>query len=262
MKHFLEHWNKSINIVDRYDLTFPLHLHEAAEFIMVEKGELTLHLFHEDFLLKPGSLAALFPGQLHGYTSLSPSTHIRMIIFHSSVVPDFLPELSHCHPSVPVISREELSPDVPFIFDRLYTIGDPPDSRLIAAWIGLLLATLLPQLCLKKNSDLGEADLLYRLTNYLSLHYTEDVSLDTLARKLHVNKYYLSHTLSDKLHMSLTDYVNQLRIDRAAQLLTTTTDSIQSVGAQSGFETQRTFNRVFKKQTGMTPNEFRAAKQP
>ena len=129
------------------------------------------------------------------------------------------------------------------------------------AWIQLIMAMILPKLKMIKNTDMGEYDLIYRIIDYLSSHYTEHVTLDDLAKELRVNKYYLSHTFWSKLNSGFPDYLNRLRCDHAQMLLSSTNEHIATVGELSGFETQRTFNRVFKLHTGMTPNEYRAAKQ-
>lgn len=87
------------------------------------------------------------------------------------------------------------------------------------AWIQLIMAMILPKLKMIKNTDMGEYDLIYRIIDYLSSHYTEHVTLDDLAKELRVNKYYLSHTFWSKLNSGFPDYLNRLRCDHAQMLL-------------------------------------------
>ena len=130
-------------------------------------------------------------------------------------------------------------------------------ARRMRRALSLIMAMVMPKLPLVKTDKNGESDLVYQIVEYLAAHYTEHVSLNDLAKQLHVNKYYLSHAFSAKLHSSFPDYLNRLRCDHAKMLLSTATEDIMTVGELSGFETQRTFNRVFKSYTGMTPHEYR-----
>ena len=61
-------------------------------------------------------------------------------------------------------------------------------------------------------------------------------------------------------HASITNYINQLRLDHARELLTTRPSmSIDEVATASGFSVRRTFSRLFKEKFGLTPTEFREA---
>ena len=86
------------------------------------------------------------------------------------------------------------------------------------------------------------------------------VALDLLEKELHISKYYISHTLSSKLHMGFNDYVNSLRISNACRLLKKSDRSITEISDLVGFNTLRTFNCAFFKQMGMTPSEYRSKK--
>ena len=61
-------------------------------------------------------------------------------------------------------------------------------------------------------------------------------------------------------HASITDFINQLRLDHARELITTRPDmSIDEVATASGFSVRRTFTRLFRERFGLTPTEFRRA---
>lgn len=259
MKHFFQEWTDSINLITEHNINFPLHLHKTVELVLVEDGQVTMNLADSSYTLTKGDVAIIFPGQLHGYTSDSDTSMLRILIFNPLLFKEFFNEMEHQHPEIPFLHTEEADSDIYMAFDRLYGQDSDDNSQVKLAWIHLILALLMPNLTMTKNSDMGEADLLYRIIDYLSSHYTEHVTLDLLAKELHVNKYYLSHTFSDKLNSSFPDYLNHLRCDHAMMLLTSTNNSITEIGELSGFETQRTFNRVFKQITGMTPNEYRTS---
>lgn len=84
-------------------------------------------------------------------------------------------------------------------------------------------------------------------------------SIDVIAKKIGSNSKYVSQVINDKLGCSFTNYVNDLRIREAQQILSERKSerySIEGVGNMVGFQSKSTFNSQFKKFTGMTPTEF------
>jgi two-component system response regulator YesN len=94
---------------------------------------------------------------------------------------------------------------------------------------------------------------------YLDEHYDKDVSLDTLADKLGITRSYLSTYFKEKTGVYFVDYVNSVRINKAKELLMNSDVKIQNAAAQVGYQNINSFNRMFKKFTGLTPSEFRKA---
>ena len=88
---------------------------------------------------------------------------------------------------------------------------------------------------------------------------TADLSLHTIARKLNVNSSYLSSLFHREYGCTLTEFVNRERIDHSILLLQMTSRSIQDIAAESGIQDVNYFIKLFKKQTGFTPRQFRKA---
>lgn len=257
MSYFFQEWIDPINLLEEYNLTFPPHLHDTVELIYITEGSVGLDIVTQNYTLYTGDFAIVFPGQLHGFHDIGSANKIHMIIFHVSQIPQFARELEHYHPENPIIRREKLHPDILMAFQRLFHLGNEEDLRIRQAWIHLIISNLFSAFRLQENTDTGDTYLVVKILEYLSSHFTESLTLEALAQELHVNKYYLSHTFSNKLYLSFTTCVNRLRIEKAMQLLKTTNLSIETIGGMVGYETQRTFNRVFKKMVGLTPREYR-----
>ena len=81
-----------------------------------------------------------------------------------------------------------------------------------------------------------------------------------IARELGVSKYHLSHVFSARLHTSFREYVNALRLDCARDLLAATELSMLEVSMESGFDSLRTFNRVFQERFRQTPSQYRKSR--
>ena len=86
---------------------------------------------------------------------------------------------------------------------------------------------------------------------------TADLSLKAIAEKLNVNASYLSTLFHKEYGCTLTEFVNNQRIERAIALLKITSKSVQEIATDCGIHDTNYFIKLFKKQTGTTPHKFR-----
>ncbi|WP_181909606.1 helix-turn-helix domain-containing protein [Paenibacillus taihuensis] len=92
---------------------------------------------------------------------------------------------------------------------------------------------------------------------YMEEHFSEELSLDIIASKLNITSGYLSTYFKEMMGANFVDYVNEFRIKQAWALLLQSELKIQDVALKSGYNTLSSFNRTFKKFTGVTPTEYR-----
>lgn len=83
------------------------------------------------------------------------------------------------------------------------------------------------------------------------------MTLDKMAFDIGVSKYVLSRVFSKTFHRNFNQYVNDARLNYAVHCLENINDSITDICMDSGFESQRTFNRVFKERYHLSPSEYR-----
>ena len=92
-------------------------------------------------------------------------------------------------------------------------------------------------------------------------HYTEDIQLTTLASKDSVSIARLSTDIKKKLGMNFSDYVTQLRIQRAKELLSDESMSVSEIAEIVGYNDYFYFIKVFKKVQGISPSKYRKTLQ-
>lgn len=95
--------------------------------------------------------------------------------------------------------------------------------------------------------------------NYINFHYTEPLSLESLAGRFVVNKNYLSTRFHQEVGMTVTAYINRTRIERSVPMLEKTSLSIQEIAESCGFSDGNYYTRVFRRLNSMTPHEYRIA---
>jgi YesN/AraC family two-component response regulator len=112
------------------------------------------------------------------------------------------------------------------------------------------------------GSDLSvqqQPDIPCVLKNYILNHYNEDIKLNAIASTMHYSSSYLTKVFSQEYGCSPSKYIISVRIQNAQQLLKHNHDlSVKQIGEAVGYPEPGYFSRVFKKQTGVSPLEYRS----
>jgi two-component system response regulator YesN len=103
----------------------------------------------------------------------------------------------------------------------------------------------------------SEQSLIGKVNHYIAEHYSEDLSIKSLALAHFVNPNYLSSLFAKRNGVPFTSYINNLRIEKSKTLLLETARTINDIAQAAGFSDYFYFNKVFKKLTGTTPAKFR-----
>ena len=256
MRPYFENLSCRLRLAPGFPASFPEHLHTQFELACLFSGSARMLVDGETYPLGPGDVCLCFPGAIHAYADAENANGL-MLIAAPGQFPDFASLLERRRPECPVVSLRELPEDVEMCLKRL---REECTGKLCEAavrgYVQVLLARILPRLRLIDPPE-THSDLAFRIMSYLSRHFAEPVTLHTLSEALSVSPSHLSHTLSRRLHTNLRAYVNALRADQACTLLRSTGFSVTRIAYECGFETQRTFNRAFREQCGLSPSEYR-----
>lgn len=95
------------------------------------------------------------------------------------------------------------------------------------------------------------------LHEYIRNHLNEDLSLNRLAEVCHFHPVYLSRVYKETAGITLGDYINRVREEKAEELLRTTRMTVLEISKEMGFATDNYFCRWFRKRTGMSPQHYR-----
>lgn len=95
------------------------------------------------------------------------------------------------------------------------------------------------------------------ILKYIHANYLEPLYLVDIANKFFYNQTYISDLIKRNLGKNFTEYVIELRIEKACKLLSSTDDSISSIAAKCGYNDYCYFTKQFKKITGKTPSAYR-----
>lgn len=110
---------------------------------------------------------------------------------------------------------------------------------------------------LNEHTDYSSNNIISNIKTYIHKNINKTLTLDKISSLFFINPSYCSHLFKEKTGINFVDYVNNVRIERAKELLKTTDDKVFKIANNLGFENTKYFFRLFKKVTGLTPEEFR-----
>lgn len=95
------------------------------------------------------------------------------------------------------------------------------------------------------------------LKEYLDRNYAQKITLDGLAERFYINKYYLTKVFKEQYGQSITAYLLNIRITKAKQLLRFTEKSVEEIGLEVGLGAPHYFSQTFKSLEGVPPSVYR-----
>lgn len=99
--------------------------------------------------------------------------------------------------------------------------------------------------------------ILDELLKYIGTNYGSKLSLDLLASHTHLSREYLCRYFKKQTGKNISDYILEVRIKKAKEMLRSTTHSITEIGIYCGFPSVSSFQKGFKKSECITPSEYR-----
>lgn len=115
------------------------------------------------------------------------------------------------------------------------------------------------EICTKlENSKEKEAgSIIDRAKEYINENFRRDISLDDVSSEVDISPYYFSKLFKQETGKNFIEYLTEIRLKNARELLQDSRLSIKEICAQSGYSDPNYFSRIFKKYEGVTPSEFR-----
>jgi AraC-like DNA-binding protein len=257
MEHqfFYESHVSRIRITKAPSYSFTAHMHDKVELLYAITGTTIVNIDDTSHTLTPGEAVLIWPNRIHSYTNIAQGVDYMAIIDPSCIHEHANLFITHdC--AYPYLPAEKVHPHVSMCLEALMNKPTPP-MQLVNAYLDIVMGRLLERLDLVPANDVHRQELVGNILLYIAEHIHDEITLDTLARDLFANKYQISRIFSTKIGCNLCTYVNRLRIASSLNLLKDPTLNISDIAEQCGFNSERTFFRVFREQCGITPKQYR-----
>lgn len=147
-----------------------------------------------------------------------------------------------------------LSENAHFIQDLYVTIRYDKFVQKVCEYVRLLMKHMEP------NCLMAASPVIHKAARYLKGNLHRKITLEEIAQYCCVSVYHLSHLFKRETGMSPIDFLNRLRVEKAAYYLEATDCTIQQIASFVGFLDANYFTRAFKKYVKCTPSAYRKAK--
>jgi AraC-like DNA-binding protein len=263
---------KLIDVVYRNESFWETHRHKLVRertmlhsLALVTEGAGLFELNGQTAALTPGVVFQIWPGCAMSITT----TPERPVLFYSVQFRYCMLEWDgesasarSCEEQLPLpgVSSYPASSPLRDMFESAYKAwrGKTADYewRVFAQTIQLLERLTSGELRPSSADEAGDR-LVGESIDFMKTHYKEPISRDRLAGLLSLSPAYFSTMFRKRTGYSPVQYLTKIRLDEAKRLLRSTRIPVADVAAETGFADSFYFARVFAKETGLSPSEFR-----
>lgn len=259
-----------------------LEMHEHSDFFeltIVLDGTALHNVNGESYFIKKGDVFGVSDGLYHSFSECR-NFRICNIMFRPDVIFAPFPDLKHCpgfHSLFvvePYLVREQKYKnrlrlnindfeEARCLIDRMikeYQSCDAGFVSTVTAYFIELVSFLMRRYDSNKT-DNDEISTFSRAVAFMERNFTEKTTVEEIAGIAGMSVRHFQRQFKGTYHITPQDYITSLRMQRAMALLTRTVDSITSIALDCGYQDSSLFARRFRKYTGVSPKEYRAARK-
>ena len=246
------------------------HGHGDLEIGILLDGALTLFTEFRQHELRAGDIYIINRYQIHSFLNKGGQNQILAFQIH----PDFYRRIDYqlglLHLDNSIIRNGELHSS---LYQTLLSCADSyfssspynavKCSSLILDAIYQLLTCTEYTITSEKESATAKnnSKRLNRITDYISEHYLEHISLQDIAALENITTYHASHFITKMLGISFQEYLNNIRFEHALQLVGKSDLPILDICLETGFSSSRYLNQMFIKKLGCNIKEYRKKRE-
>ena len=250
------------------------HWHDETEIIVIKKGEGIVYVNLTRYQVKANDIIFVFPEQLHSIEQLDDNVmEYENILFKDSLLKSPTHDLCAQKYITPLFSGNlSFNPIVnefcifhtqllscinaiDVLCDRKETGYQLGVKGYLFQIIFLIISnidnTIIP------NTNSKTSDKIKLALTYISTHYNEPITIEEIANFCLYSKSHFMKFFKNNIGMSFVAYLNDYRLEMAANELLDNSENILEVAINAGFDNLSYFNRSFKKKYGVTPGNYR-----
>lgn len=233
-------------------------LHEY-QILYITEGNGILETKEGKYNLQPGSVILLTPGKWHRYRPNKNTGWTEYYIgFEGKIARHFLSN-ALLKENLPVIHCG-LHEEIIACYNQAFDItqkSKPGYQQVLSGVVIKLIGLILSAIKNKEFSGKPIETIIEKTRQYLHDHYPENIDLEKLAADNDIGYSYFRKMFKRFTGISPGQYLLQVRISKAKDLIITTDQNIKDIALITGFDSIYYFSRVFKEKTGKTPIELR-----
>jgi AraC-like DNA-binding protein len=257
-----------------------LHYHDYAEISYFTGGSGFETINGVRHLLRQGTVSFLLPNHMHSISG-APGQHVSkycclfdiQLLFGHQEDSEFSRLLDSIGTDLPSFldfegsEKEKMKQILEFLLE-ISSESDTPiyrhlvRTKLTEAILIYIRCASRQQSChnplIANRESAARTQLFWPVLRYVHLHYRKPLSLEELAQRFELSVSYIGVSFKKYTGHTFVKYIHHLRIETADNMLQHTNISITDIAMEVGFESFRTFARVFREMKGITANQFRS----
>lgn len=263
---------KIFHIRDKKDIKFQYHHHDFSKIVILIDGDLTYYIEGKAYILKPWDILFINKNEIHKPV-INPNKYYERIVIWLN--PDFMAkyaqgnnDLLKCF-EVAIKNNYNLlrlnMKSIEIIKNIIQDIQSCDNSNefgseILKESLFVQLMVLMNRLFLNSDKNRDLEDIQYDKTiegvlNYINSNLENDLSIDTIASKFFISKYYLMRKFKSQIGSSIHNYIIQKRLILAKSLISEGL-TMSNVCSKCGFNDYSSFVRAFKKVYGVSPSNY------
>lgn len=242
-------------------ILFSSHWHEHLELWYLKKGKAIISHGGLQHILNDGDLSIANSNELHSGYAMSNDMDYFCIIIDPKF---FSGEIPHGHFMFEnfISGDDKIKKYFEEIFEEYQSHAVGFDMAIKAQIYEMLVYLLRNHIYRRITLDayISRSNKLERIKpvmKYIENNYNDDISYAELAKLLNVSKYHFCHLFKEATGKTVVQYINDIRLDKAYNLLKNTDMNITQVSMSVGFNDMNYFSRLFKKYKNMAPSKVR-----
>lgn len=249
-----------MNSIKKTGEYFWLHWHEHTELHYIIKGSSVFYCNQKKIIAREGSLVVINSNELHRGVVEEKQLEAIVLIFEMS---SFSKELAHAS-----IIFENLIKNDELIQKQMYALFKENEEKKIGYKLsskGMLYELLVYLMRNYAVMKLSESENIRRNKNlirlntviqYIQEYYTQPISNRTLADLVYLSEGRFNHLFKESMGVSPLNYINEIRLKKAKNLLETKEYTVSEVALEVGFSDFNHFGRLFYKKYNCTPSSI------
>lgn len=111
--------------------------------------------------------------------------------------------------------------------------------------------------CICEVKDKNISGTIHKATNYIKENFRRDITLEDVSKEVNISPHYFCKLFKEEMGENFIDYLTNIRINKAKEIMKDSLLSIKEICYEIGYGDPNYFSRLFKKNAGMTPTEYR-----
>lgn len=257
---------------DGYSNT-PHHWHEDIEIIYLVEGTLKACINRDTYNLKQGDILIIGGGEIHCFFKEKNFSNRAVIQFRTSIYDNFLSGTKDAKIIKPMWNQSihlTMGNEIHALMERHineiineYSKAEEGYKLIIKARLydlaGILLRYI-PKQAYSSEDLSREKERLKKMDSvfqYVDSNYQEHIDLDDISKYIGFSKYYFTKFFKENTGVTFLDYLNNYRIKKSEWRIIEEDETIAEIAYNCGFNSIKTFNRLFKNIVGCTPMKYR-----